>query len=137
MVVEADGVHSHCRILEHAARRTAWQWAVAQFAPSFAPELAPYKALNEAGKPLIFITDGALWIKNWLLAAYPMAVLILDLWHLLEHFSKFAIIAIADKRERQIWLEQQKKSLLNFRPLFFSKTGTQSSSVHPGYTVDS
>src|SRR5690606_30947143 len=30
-----------------------------------------------------------------------------------------------------------KKSLLNFNPEVFSKTGTQSSSVQPGYTVDS
>ena len=28
-----------------------------------------------------------------------------------------------------------KKSLLNFKPLNFSRTGTQSSSVAPGYTV--
>ena len=105
-IVEQRPVIEHSTYVAHLGNYT-------DFIKKMTPELAPYKALNEAGKPLIFITDGALWIKNWLLAAYPMAVLILDLWHLLEHFSKFAIIAIADKRERQIWLEQQKKSLLN------------------------
>ena len=35
-----------------------------------------------------------------------------------------------------VWY-QQKKSWLNLRPLNFYSTGTQSSSVQPGYTVDS
>ena len=34
-------------------------------------------------------------------------------------------------------LYPQKKSSLYSNPDIFSKTGTQSSSVHPGYTVDS
>lgn len=33
------------------------------------------------GKRLVFINDGAVWIKNWIEDAYPTAVSILDYYH--------------------------------------------------------
>lgn len=38
---------------------------------------------------LVFITDGAPWIANWIKAEYPQATMILDVFHAKEYLSEF------------------------------------------------
>jgi hypothetical protein len=63
-------------------------------------------------KQLVFITDGAPWLKNWIEDAFPEAVSILDFYHLLEHLYLFAEAFFSDKAEAEGWVEQQKELLL-------------------------
>lgn len=48
-------------------------------------ELKKYKGL---GSRLIFVTDGAPWIRNWISEIYPKATQILDFYHAVEHLGK-------------------------------------------------
>lgn len=80
------------------------------FAESFEPLLAPYAHL---GGRLVFLTDGALWIKNWMDANYPKAVQILDFYHVKEHLGQFAKLVMANPKERTDWVEQQADHLKN------------------------
>lgn len=57
----------------------------------------------------VFITDGALWIGNWLVERYPRAVHILDYFHVCEKLA----LACAGEKDRESWLEAQKSRLLS------------------------
>ena len=70
--------------------------------------MSPYAHLN---KKLVFITDGALWIKNWITETYPDATQILDLYHVKEHLARFAELAHFTPFEKRKWLEQQAERL--------------------------
>ena len=63
----------------------------------FEPIIMPYGHLGER---LVFISDGALWIKNWITENYPEATQILDLYHVKEHLAKFAELAQPDAVKR-------------------------------------
>ena len=62
---------------------------------------------------LVFIADGAGWIWRWVIDNYPRATQILDYYHALEHLAKFAKLYCKDEEQRNKWMEQQKKALLN------------------------
>ena len=64
---------------------------------------------------LVFITDGAAWLRNWIEDAYPQAVSILDFYHVLEHLQVFSAAAFKQKDLEQKWVEQQKALLLDSR----------------------
>lgn len=51
----------------------------------------------------VFVTDGALWISNWLQTAYPHATHILDFYHVAEKLAAVALAAQAPPA----WLEAQ------------------------------
>jgi hypothetical protein len=68
-------------------------------------KLDPYECLNEN---LIFITDGAPWIKNWIQDAYPKATPVLDYYHAFEHLCGFAKEYFKDEQQKNDWIEQQK-----------------------------
>jgi len=36
---------------------------------------------SQSGQPIVFISDGAPWIKNWIEDAYPEAISVLDFYH--------------------------------------------------------
>lgn len=61
---------------------------------------------------LVFISDGATWIKNWIEDSFPDAISILDYYHALEHLSQFSNSYFKDKEQELIWLDDQKKLLL-------------------------
>jgi hypothetical protein len=61
---------------------------------------------------LIFITDGAAWLKNWIEDSFPEAISILDFYHATEHLHEFSSEFFKDKKQEQLWTQQQKELLL-------------------------
>jgi hypothetical protein len=62
---------------------------------------------------LVFITDGATWIKNWIEDAYSEATAILDYYHACEHLHEFVEKGMNGAEEkRKLWFEEQKELLL-------------------------
>lgn len=64
------------------------------------------------GALLVFIVDGATWMRNWITRYYPNATQILDFYHAAEHIAEFATLVFENKKERTDWIEQQKALLL-------------------------
>lgn len=64
------------------------------------------------GDRLVFISDGATWIRNWIEDAFPHAVSILDYYHVCEHLHEFSNSIFNDKRKEKIWTDKQKEWLL-------------------------
>ena len=60
---------------------------------------------------LIFITDGAVWIKNWLEDAYPQATQLPNWYPAIKHLSEFARQYFNCEDQRKHWIEQQKQLL--------------------------
>ncbi len=79
-----------------------------EFIRRFEPRLEAYGNLKER---LVFITDGAPWISNWIADAYPEAIHILDWYHAVQYVSQFAQSCFVDKHQREEWLEGQKNLL--------------------------
>jgi hypothetical protein len=72
---------------------------------------------GKLGKRLIFISDGAPWIKNWAEDAFPEAVSLLDYYHACEHLHLFSSNFFKDKTIEQKWTNQQKELLLKSQVL--------------------
>ena len=64
---------------------------------------------------LIFITDGAPWLRNWIEDAYPGSHSILDYYHACEYLHDFSREYFTDKTTEQQWVAQQKELLLESR----------------------
>jgi len=79
-----------------------------KFTHRFEQKLDVYRPLKER---LIFITDGAVWIKNWITDAYPGATQILDWFHAIEHLCEFAKEFFGKQNQRCRWIESQKELL--------------------------
>jgi hypothetical protein len=75
-----------------------------QFTRRFESKLDDYSA---AGERLVFISDGAGWIKNWITGTYPKATQILDWYHCKEHLCEFAEIYFKDELQRNKWINEQ------------------------------
>ena len=69
-------------------------------------------AYGNMGKRIIFVTDGAVWIRNWITDAYPYAIIILDFFHAKEYLCNFAKEYFKNDKERKKWIEEQEKRLL-------------------------
>ena len=62
---------------------------------------------------LVFITDGAPWLKNWIEDSFPQAVSILDYYHAAEHLHEFSSKVFKDSSQEHQWVERQKALLLD------------------------
>jgi hypothetical protein len=62
---------------------------------------------------MVFISDGAPWLRNWIEDAFPKATSILDFYHLLEHLYQFSETFFADAEQGSRWVEQQQELLLD------------------------
>lgn len=60
---------------------------------------------------LVFLTDGATWIKNWIEDSYSGSVAILDYYHACEHLHAFAESSFKDLELREKWFREQKELL--------------------------
>jgi Uncharacterised protein family (UPF0236) len=57
--------------------------------------------------PLVFLSDGARWIDQWIQKKYPKAVCILDFYHAAEHLA----LAVKDVNLPPQWLDKQCENL--------------------------
>jgi hypothetical protein len=65
---------------------------------------------------LVFINDGATWIREWIADNYPLAVSILDYCHGVEYLYDFAEKAFPDDPSQKTqWCDCQKELLLASR----------------------
>ena len=61
---------------------------------------------------LIFITDGAPWLKHWIEDAYPGSYSILDYYHACEYLHAFSREHFNCRQQEEQWIQQQKELLL-------------------------
>lgn len=66
---------------------------------------------SSSGNKMMFISDGALWIKNWIEDAFPDALSVLDYYHALEHLYNFTEVYFTDKTTAARWAKEQEKLL--------------------------
>jgi hypothetical protein len=79
------------------------------FAETFGKGLHHYR---DIGERLVFITDGAVWIYNWIKENFPSARAILDYFHVTEHLAKIGRLLIKDEAGLKEWLGRNKGWLL-------------------------
>ena len=72
--------------------------------------ITPYQ---KSGPRLVFLSDGAKWIKNWIEDSFDGAVSILDYYHALEYLHEFAKNHFKDEHARRIWTSVQQALLLS------------------------
>jgi hypothetical protein len=66
---------------------------------------------------LVFINDGATWIREWIADNYPLATSVLDFYHASEYLWEFADKAFSNApSEKEKWCQQQKDLLLASNP---------------------
>lgn len=82
----------------------------AAFGGKLATQLDPYKG---RGRDLVFISDGALWLRQLMEKAYPQATLILDLYHAMEHIGQAGKAGLGTGQAAADWFDKQRKLLLN------------------------
>jgi hypothetical protein len=63
-------------------------------------------AVVAAGNELVFISDGVLWLHDQLKESYPDAVMILDIYHVMEHLGTAAKAGIRQDKARDLWLRE-------------------------------
>ena len=89
---------------------TAHLGTAIDFSAKVKVHLDGYKIL---GADLIFISDGAVWLRQLMSAHYPQATLILDFWHLMSYIGRAGVAAYRNPNSRADWMERQRKLLLN------------------------
>jgi len=89
---------------------TAHLGTATDFAAKFRVHLDAYKPL---GADLIFISDGAVWLRQLMKTHYPEATLILDFWHLMGYIGTVGVAAYRNQKSQITWIEKQRKLLLN------------------------
>ena len=100
LVENSDPLKWEIGVSEYVANRGHCSEFIDKFEQLLPPESACKK---------VFITDGALWIGNWLSENYSDATHILDFFHVCE---KLATASKASD-DSEMWLKKQKDKLLN------------------------
>lgn len=83
-----------------------------QFVNSFGELVNAHQAKYPKAQ-LVFITDGATWMRNWIAQTYPQAVSILDFFHAYEHLCEFGTHVWKDLELRNEQLKLLKIQLSN------------------------
>ncbi len=73
-------------------------------------QLDEYKPLE---KDLVFISDGAIWLRQLMEQNYPKATLILDVYHAMSYIGQAAMAAFGAGGWANKWIDNQRKLLLN------------------------
>lgn len=61
---------------------------------------------------IIFITDGATWLRNWIEDAYSSSHSVLDYYHACQYLHAFSRENFKDQTKEEKWIEEQQKLLL-------------------------
>jgi len=64
------------------------------------------------GEDLVFLVDGAIWMKKWIDRSYPEATQILDYYHVSSHLSEFTNQVIS-KKDRRSYYDDLREKLLH------------------------
>ena len=104
--MEAVGKKKRNRIVESIY--SACLGSCHEFLPRFEATLGPWADQPEQ---LVFITDGAEWIRHYIQDRFPQAIHILDYFHAVEKLAEFAKMMFPDETRRQRWLEGQEAEL--------------------------
>lgn len=80
-----------------------------EFLPQFEASLGHYKTTPDR---LVFVTDGGVWIQQYLEASYPQATHILDYYHAVEHLAEFSRIHFKTAKAGNQWLDKQRDCLV-------------------------
>ena len=102
-VVEERGGHIESSLY------TAHLGPVEGFSNQVRPHLDPYQAL---GANLVFLTDGAAWLNQFIQTHYPQATLILDFYPVMSYIGQAAKAAFGNTDQGQQWIEEQRECLL-------------------------
>lgn len=89
---------------------TAHLGTALDFTAKFRVHLDAYKPL---GADLVFISDGAVWLRQLMKTHYPEATLILDFWHAMSYIGTVGVAAYRTQKSRDEWIEEPHKLLLN------------------------
>lgn len=89
---------------------TAHLGGVVDFTAKFRPHVDTYKAL---GENLVFISDGAIWLRQLMTSYYPEATLILDFYHLMSYIGQVGVAAYQSPKRQSEWIEEQRMLLLS------------------------
>lgn len=80
-----------------------------EFKVKLEAQLDSYKG---RGKDLVFISDGAVWLRQLMEKSYPQATLILDIYHALEHIGEVGKASFGADKAASDWFNIQRKLLL-------------------------
>lgn len=80
-----------------------------EFIPQFEASLGTYKASPER---LVFVTDGGVWIQQYLEQTYPLATHILDYYHAVEHLAEWSRVHFKTSKLSTQWFDKQRDCLL-------------------------
>jgi hypothetical protein len=98
--------------------------------------LAKFEPLTDVfdslGSRFVFLTDGAPWMKKWIVESYPKATAILDIFHALEHNSEWLLLHEKDadlrtelqKKYKKILIEEGGTALIAAISMVHDKTKT-------------
>jgi hypothetical protein len=93
-----------------ASLYTAHLGSAADFGAKIQPHLDGYQGLDS---DLVFITDGALWLRQLIQKGYPQATLILDLYHVMSYIGQAALAEFGEGKNAEKWIQEQRTYLLN------------------------
>jgi Uncharacterised protein family (UPF0236) len=96
------GLITHSQYLAHLGGHKAFSEQMQELSDSYCSKQ----------EQMVFITDGAPWLKNWIDDAFPAAASILDYYHCCQHIHEFTQEFFADTQQGLLWAEQQKELLL-------------------------
>lgn len=88
---------------------TAHLGGVTAFTAKFRPHVDGYQSLD---KDLVFISDGAIWLRQIMTTHYPAATLILDFYHLMSYIGQVGVAAYQSPKSQSEWIEAQRNLLL-------------------------
>jgi hypothetical protein len=70
------------------------------------------KKIAQDYKEVVFITDGEIWIDNWLQQNYKEHTCILDYYHATKRLKELTVSAFKSDQKGEEWLKRQKDLLL-------------------------
>jgi len=65
------------------------------------------------GRNLVFISDGAIWLRQMVEENYPQATMILDFYHVMEYVGTLGVAALGNGKRTSEWIESQRQLLLD------------------------
>lgn len=81
----------------------------ATFGVKLAAQLAPYES---RGRELVFISDGAIWLRQFMEKTCPKATLILDFYHAMEYIGRAGKAGFRTQKAASAWFNEQRELLL-------------------------